>query len=215
MKRFEDLTEDDLNILRDTSLSGKEIQEIFDCGPSTPHRWRKKLGVKVTIGSKKGKEKPENRNGEMKPCPVCGKEFYQPKYHLERDLDRCCSRECLSQYDEYRLKLSTSIKEGWVEPSEARLVSIEQRRKPETPEYTRYKNLVHRLSEKVYQENKHIINPNDYPRTLAGVDGGWQLDHIIEVRFGFDNDIPAEVLCEVDNLRMLPWQKNLARNKKK
>ena len=69
------------------------------------------------------------------------------------------------------------------------------------------------MSDKVYEENKHIINPDDRPRTLAGVEDGWQLDHIIEVRWGFDNNIPVEVLCEVENLRMLPWKKNLERNR--
>jgi hypothetical protein len=57
---------------------------------------------------------------------------------------------------------------------------------------------------------KSIINT--HKRTLSGIDGGYQLDHIISIKFGFDNNISPEALSEKSNLRMLPWKKNLERN---
>lgn len=43
-----------------------------------------------------------------------------------------------------------------------------------------YKSQVKFLTEKNYKDNVHIINPNNYPRVLAGNDG-YQLDHIVSI----------------------------------
>jgi hypothetical protein len=87
-------------------------------------------------------------------------------------------------------------------------------RKATTPAYRSYANKVHRLTRIIYEENEHIINPNNHPRTICGVEGGYQLDHIITIRYGFENNIPAEEIARVENLRMLSWKENLSRNKK-
>ena len=81
--------------------------------------------------------------------------------------------------------------------------------KPDTPAYTRYKNKVYKLSEQTYVKYKDKINPNGYPRTLCGVDGGWQLDHIKSVRQCFDEKISPEHASNLNNLTMLPWKENL------
>lgn len=46
------------------------------------------------------------------------------------------------------------------------------------------------------------------PRTMSGVDGGYQLDHIISVKYGFENGILPNVIGDVSNLQMLPWKDN-------
>lgn len=79
-------------------------------------------------------------------------------------------------------------------------------------DYKDYKNAVYRLSQKVYEENIEIINPNNYPRTRMGVDGGWQLDHIKPVIDCFREGITIEEASNINNLRMLPWKDNLMRN---
>lgn len=79
-------------------------------------------------------------------------------------------------------------------------------------EYKTYARKVHRLSGKTYTENIDIINPNRYTRTLCGVEGGWQLDHIITIKECFLKGISPEKAAEVGNLRMLPWKDNLMRN---
>ena len=68
------------------------------------------------------------------------------------------------------------------------------------------------MSQKVYEENIEIINPNNYPRTRMGVDGGWQLDHIKPVIDCFREGITIEEASNINNLRMLPWKDNLMRN---
>ena len=209
--KFKNLTDEQLLLLRDPGKTGAELAVLFECNVTTVSRWRKGLGITVPLGSKKGKARPWQTTSYTKLCKECGGEFVTTP---SRDASYC-SKHCQFSNDEYRKKLSESTKESWETPSEARMDAIASRLKPETSEYTRYKNRVHRLSEKVYQDNIDVINPDRHPRTIAGVEGGYQLDHIIEVRFGFDNGIPPEVLSDVSNLRILPWKENLARNQKK
>ena len=74
-----------------------------------------------------------------------------------------------------------------------------------------YTREVHRLTKESYIVNKHIINPNDYKRTLCGVDGGYQLDHIMSIKDGFDKNIPSRDIASTKNLQMLPWKENRAK----
>jgi hypothetical protein len=79
-------------------------------------------------------------------------------------------------------------------------------------DYKDYKNAVYRLSQKIYEDNKEKINPNNYLRTRMGVNGGWQLDHIKPVIECFHEGISIEEASDINNLRMLPWKENLMRN---
>jgi hypothetical protein len=74
--------------------------------------------------------------------------------------------------------------------------------------FERYRRQVARLTEKTYVEFYQSINPENYPRTLCGVQGGYQLDHIVPVKYGFENNIPANLLAEKYNLQVIPWQEN-------
>lgn len=82
-------------------------------------------------------------------------------------------------------------------------------RQNNTTHYKKYCNKVRRLTEKNYVKYQNIINPNNYPRTLCGVEGGYQIDHKLSVRFCYDNNISEEVCSSIDNLQMLEWSKNL------
>ena len=46
------------------------------------------------------------------------------------------------------------------------------KREYDTDQYNEYKNKARRLTEKTYALHKDKINPNNFPRTLCGVDGG-------------------------------------------
>jgi hypothetical protein len=45
-------------------------------------------------------------------------------------------------------------------------------------------------------------------RGRCGVEGAYQLDHIKSINWGWENHIPAEVIANWDNLRMIPWKDN-------
>lgn len=73
----------------------------------------------------------------------------------------------------------------------------------------RYRNRVSVRTQRTYEIYKDEINPHNFPRGKCGVDGVWQLDHIISVREGFEKRIPVDVIADKSNLQMLPWLDNL------
>lgn len=200
--KFQNLSEQDISLLKSQDITTEEIASRLNIGHVTVSRWRKKLNIKIKKGVKTGTIKSERI---LWKCLKCDKQ----EYRIPSGCKTLYCRPCLYTSDSWKEKLK-SIDRSYMQTNEYKQTLI----KRDTPEYTRYKNAVHRLTQKIYADNIDIINPHRYNRTLAGVDGGWQLDHIISVRFGFDNNLPIELICEVENLRMIPWRENLARNKK-
>lgn len=86
-------------------------------------------------------------------------------------------------------------------------------RRPLQSEFRRYASRVHRVTELVYKANKHILNPLDLPRTLHGVPGGYQVDHIKGIRECFDAKWSMQETAALTNLQFIPWEDNLARRK--
>lgn len=82
--------------------------------------------------------------------------------------------------------------------------------KETAPEWLVYKSTVNSLTTTTYRNNKHLINPNNLLRGKAGDEGAYQLDHIVPIRFCFENNIPAELCADVTNLQMLTWEQNLS-----
>ena len=84
---------------------------------------------------------------------------------------------------------------------------------PDRREYLRYKTKVQRLTEQTYAAYHKEINPYGLPRTLAGVEGGYQLDHITSTWKGFTQNINPDIIASKENLQMLPWLDNLKKSK--
>lgn len=194
-------TQEEKELLSNTELSAKELCNIFNVKTDkTIGRWRKQLGIKVKVGSKKGKSRPFQCKSERYQCIVCNTIFED----IPSKKRKLCSKICLKIFNK-------SMDKSYMQTEEYK----NTKRKPYTPEFLRYKREVHRLSQLVYEENIDTINPERLPRTVAGVAGGYQLDHIITVREGFDKKIPAVIISQASNLRMLPWEENLKRNRKR
>lgn len=83
-----------------------------------------------------------------------------------------------------------------------------------TREYWDFYNRVVWASEKTYVQHKSDINPNNYPRTLCGIEGGYQLDHIISIDYGWKNGMTVDELSRKENLQMLEWKENRAKSNK-
>lgn len=76
-------------------------------------------------------------------------------------------------------------------------------------EWQQYKSLVGSLTRENYKRFKQTINPQNFPRNKAGINGAYHLDHIVPIRFCFNNKIPAEICADPSNLQMLNWQANV------
>jgi len=193
--KFDKLTETQLNMIKDPSLSVAEVSESLGFGSATIQRWRKTLGVIVSKGSKKGKPRPWQIKQEQRSCLCCGADFIVNPSETKRYCSQSCACKSADksymQTEKYRASL----------------------RKDSTPEYKRYCNRVHKLSKKIYEQFKHEINPNDYPRGLAGEYGVYHLDHIVSIRYGFDNNLLPEKVARKENLQMLPWKENISKGK--
>jgi len=49
-------------------------------------------------------------------------------------------------------------------------------------------------------------------RGRCGVEGAWQIDHIISVDEGWKKNIDAKIIGHISNIQMLPWKKNLEKS---
>lgn len=175
-----------------------EITEKYGISTATLTRWQKKNNITA-------KRKPGS-GGKSRPpripstCKMCGNTHFNKTY---------CSRDCMYDDPDYVQKLK-DIDRSYMQTEKYRKTLM----KDDTPEYKKYYGRVYRLSEKVYNDNIDTINPNMYTRGLCGVDGAYQLDHIVPVRFGFDHDIPPEIIADVNNLQLITWKENLLKSNK-
>lgn len=80
--------------------------------------------------------------------------------------------------------------------------------------FKQYKRKVYGLSDLVYEAHKQTINPRGYCRTLAGIDGGYHLDHRVPIIECFKRGWTPEQAADVSNLQMLTAQDNLSKGGK-
>ena len=71
--------------------------------------------------------------------------------------------------------------------------------------FRKYRALVDKLTERV----AHLVHGIEKRKFRE-----WDLDHIIPVKYGFKNDIPAEKIAKLSNLRMISHQQNTAKGQK-
>lgn len=74
-----------------------------------------------------------------------------------------------------------------------------------------YYRLVKLFTEQNYRKHKNVVNPDNLVRVSSNSKGieGYHLDHIIPIRWCFENGVPPEVCGDVTNLQMLTWQENI------
>lgn len=72
-----------------------------------------------------------------------------------------------------------------------------------------YKSTVTKLSRVSYQQNKHLINPSNLPTGKAGTEGAYHIDHIVPIRYCYNNNIPPDICAHYTNLQMLGWRENI------
>lgn len=63
---------------------------------------------------------------------------------------------------------------------------------------------------------KHQIKelPNFELSGKTGIKGAYQLDHKVSIKYGFENNIPPEIIGHICNLEMIPWEQNRQKDSK-
>lgn len=80
---------------------------------------------------------------------------------------------------------------------------------PAYSNFRKYRNRVAVRTRKVYEEFKEEINPNNFLIGKCGVEGAYQIDHIISVRLGFEQGLLIEDISAKENLQIIPWLDNV------
>ncbi len=62
-----------------------------------------------------------------------------------------------------------------------------------------------------YKQPLHTLN-NFEKRGRMGIEGAWQIDHIISIDEGYKTGIIPEQIGSINNLQMLPWKENLLKS---
>lgn len=191
--KFREWTIEELNLIKDVSYSARELSVMLNARPGTVRNLRLKLGVVSSQSSVMSRPRPDRVKDETRQC--IGKDCSNTFAVKPAMKKKYCSHSC-------QQRTANVAAKG---------VGSRKMRNPATPEYKKYSRQVHGLSQKTYEAHKQLINPNNYPRTLCGVEDGWQLDHIIPIKECFEKGLSIEKAAHVSNLRMLPWKDNLMR----
>ena len=191
-KKLRIYTNEEVNLLVDITLTAEEVANKINVSAITVARYRRKNKLIAPKGAKKGKSVPSRQKKEQRICKneSCDNTFIVAPARKKQYCSISCAEKSIDHY--------------WCRghrPS-----------KETTSEYKAYARRVHGLSQKVYDDNIDIINPYRYPRTLCGVEGGWQLDHIKPIKECYSEGLSIEDASSISNLRMLPWKENLMRN---
>lgn len=132
----------------------------------------------------------QSNKGIVCRCDECGAQFTRKRQEIDLSVTR---QRCLECGQIFR----------------ARTIGHRNRRDNNSRRaFDTYAKRVRELTRRVYVMFSPIINPQGFKRTRCGVAGGYQLDHKISVKEGFDKKLPIEQIAHIDNLQMLPWQEN-------
>jgi len=74
-----------------------------------------------------------------------------------------------------------------------------------------YYNEVHKITKRQNIQSLKYFEKRG--KSKKGTDN-YQLDHIIPISEGFRNNIDPYIIGDISNLRFIPWQENIQRNKK-
>jgi hypothetical protein len=153
----------------------------------------------IKVGRPKGAGK---KTGRHKKCKCCTNTFYVTP--SRENNKHYCSRECMYSDEDYHEKLK-NVDRFYMKTEKYSNATSD----PNLPAYKKYAYKVRKFSEETYLKYKETINPNDYPRTLCGVENGWQLDHVKSIKQCYNENISAEEASSLDNLKMVTWKENL------
>lgn len=182
-------------------ISQKQIQQLKNAFKGKPLNH-----------NQKNRRKKSEPTKFFRNCPNCRKVLYYAdigsiRYSEKRKTlcDSCTNYKYKKSWNnvitEDSIKKMRASKSGFSSWSEYQ---------EKMPLWKKYKADVWKITYKSLKTNPRLKNYN--LRGLCGINGAYQIDHIIGVKYGFDNNIPTTAIGIYENLRMIPWKEN--RNKR-
>ena len=161
------------------------------------------------------KTKGKTTSGDwFRDCPDCNKVlYYSSKWHsddAERN-GRICNSCSTYRYkktfnhviDEDAIKKMRATKAGFTSWEEY---------KQKYPMKKSYINEVHNLTRKQPLHTLPNYSKLEENRGRMGVEGAYQIDHIISINKGWKDMIPAEEIANITNLQIMKWEDNLRKH---
>jgi hypothetical protein len=166
---------------------------------------------------KKNPNYPKTRRSKLdktdyyKHCNDCGNIlYYSSKWHLTESIrnNTVCDSCANYKYEKTWKNVITEDHIKSMRATKAGFTSWEEY-KQKYPSKKMYQNEVRRLTRK---QPLHIL-PN-YSKLeenwgKMGVDGAYQVDHIVSIDKGWKDMIPAEEIANISNLQVMKWEDNL------
>ena len=185
---------------------GKPCRKCYSKDISATLKTKAKNGEFNYVVRDKKREKSLERNFHRN-CPNCGNQMsYASKGTLETAIRKNTVCNSCSTY-KYNKTFNDVIKEEHIQQMRATKAGFEnfEEYKEKYPKKEMYKREVWRYT------YKHPLETLEHwdKRGKCGVEGAYQLDHIISINEGWSNKIPAEEIAKWENLRMIPWKDNL------
>ena len=162
-------------------MTQQQLADYYECNKKRINKWIKHFGLNLRPQGGGNNRKYKIDKDELKKL-----------VNLELSIDEICEK----------LNMKRSSLYDWMKKFDIKKVR-------KTPEYKIYQRKVRWLTEKNYVLYKDIINPKNHPRTLCGVEGGYQLDHILGIYEAFNKKISVEECASLKNLQLLSWKQNL------
>jgi 5-methylcytosine-specific restriction endonuclease McrA len=179
-------------------------------------------GIEKMKKSKQGKpltmlgewySRPKIKGPFLRTCPECFVEIkYSRKDHMDRanKLNSICNSCSTIIYkkswtyvikDEHIKKMAA--KKAGYDTYEEYLQDLDSRKK--------YYREVRKITR---QQDISILENYDKLRGLCGVNGAYQLDHIIPISVAYEKQMNPEDVGHISNLQIIPWKKNLSKSNK-
>ena len=179
------------------------LDQFIDVKISNQGRYYKSLGYsnvcQGTILSVPWQHLPKNSNKLLScVCDNCNSAFMRSLQILNKqEIQLCysCSRKDVANKNKGNTWGFSSDKCGEKHP----------RWNNNKSDFLKYKSEVYRITRK---QDLSLLENYEMPRGICGVDGAYQLDHIISIKRGFEEGISASIIGHISNLQFIPWKAN-------
>jgi hypothetical protein len=168
---------------------------------------QRKLENGETWGGPRSREKEKNLvKSHIRICPNCKSEMKYSRKDIMVSSERnntVCNKCSTYIHNKTFNNIITEEHRKKMRASKAGFSSWEEYVE-KYPKKQFYKREVWRLT---YKHPLQTLTNWD-KRGRCGVDGAYQLDHIVSINEGWNGGIPAEEIAKWENLRMIPWKEN-------